>query len=45
MTTLHRWSVIRRCTCLIITTVTLAGCVVVPAPWWHPYGPRYSYYR
>jgi hypothetical protein len=44
MTALRHWPVIGRTTCLLIATVTLAGCVIVPPPW-HPYGPRYSYYR
>ena len=44
MTALRRWSVICRAACLLIATVTLAGCVIVPPPW-HPYGPRYYSYR
>jgi hypothetical protein len=44
MATPRRWSVVRRIACLAIAAVALAGCVVVPPPW-HPYGPRYYYYR
>src|ERR1700722_9302954 len=44
MISLRRWSVLCRRTCLLVAAVTLAGCVVVPPPW-HPYGPRYDYYR
>jgi hypothetical protein len=44
MATLQCWSAVRRITGLVIAAVTLAGCVVVPPPW-HPYGPRYYYYR
>jgi hypothetical protein len=43
MSTLLCWSTARRVTGLIIATVALAGCVVVPPPW-HPYRPVYGYY-
>jgi hypothetical protein len=41
----RRWpALLPRIGCVLLAACLLSGCIIVPAPHWHPY-PVYGYYR